>query len=358
MGSWHSTCFFSNTSIHCGERVIALILERTFHSDDSRIVSYHNEFNQMIGFALEGDYDDYGRIMNIVPNPHMEAYLQDQDLYVKETKGYDSSFHKYEWVSLEDFVKKIERGKMYKKTFKSFHIIEMVMIHYELYQQLMNEMRNRIPYKAKDTFAELQAQMLELEQQFGEKREFLAADTINAVLNDDAKPSFEVFIRSKVSLCLDVLLMENYIFNKKVAELDADKSLDEDSNWRQWLRLSIQRSEFTKLYGSDKMRDLNFMADRYVDNPDETIIDGIVETIIWDKVMTYSRVGYFCVPGAGSDDCEMVIPLIVANFVKKLYQNRCKSKNSGRETMFCYGIDDHYLPLLRKEDNPFAEDNE
>jgi hypothetical protein len=156
MGSWHGTCFFSNTSIHCGERVIALILERTFHSDDSRIVSYHDEFNRMIGFALEGDYDDYGRIMNIVPNPHMEAYLQNQELYVKD----DSSFHKYAWVSLEDFIKKIERGKMYKKVFNGFHIIEMVMIHYELYQQLMDEMRNRSPYNAKNTFAKLQKQML------------------------------------------------------------------------------------------------------------------------------------------------------------------------------------------------------
>jgi hypothetical protein len=292
--------------------------------------------------------------MNIVPNPHMEAYLQNQELYVKD----DSSFHKYAWVSLEDFIKKIERGKMYKKVFNGFHIIEMVMIHYELYQQLMDEMRNRSPYNAKNTFAKLQTQMLELEQQFGEKREFLAADTINAVLNDDAKPSFEAFIRSKVSLCLDVMLMENYIFNKKVAELDADKSLDEDSNWRKWLRLSIQRSEFEKLYDSDKLRDLNFMAGRYVENPDIAIINGMVDAIIWNKVMTYSRVGYFCVPGAGSDDCEMVIPLIVANFVKKLYQKRCKSKKSGRETLFCYGIDAHYLPLLRADDNLFAEESE
>jgi hypothetical protein len=91
------------------------------------------------------------------------------------------------------------------------------------------------------------------------------------------------------------------------------------------------------------------MAKYYLETEDGYILDHILNYILWSHVMNYSRYGYCCVSGAGSQCQEMMLQKIIAEFIivkcterEMKAEEDCEEDYEGNvleETLFWYDKD-------------------
>ena len=89
-------------------------------------------------------------------------------------------------------------------------------------------------------------------------------------------------------------------------------------------------SDKIKVGSVAKWRTLDTMAKFFVNDEDYKILDDILECILWNSVMDFSRNGYYCLAGAGSQSQEMMIQKIIAEFiVVKCTERELESRYDG-----------------------------
>lgn len=282
MGCWNETCYMSNLPILWGDKIALIVLGPTSIQKISE--NCYPEDNYVpLGFPIIGEYDDYGGIENAVINPYMEQYLQTfAKLYHKKTgcDFYNPEYEDYQWVSFEKFLGDLCRHSLYVDAVMSNkkQELEFVMIHYNLYQQLLTDMANRIPYNKTETLQVL-----------------LKNKVLSAIKEcDDAK--------------------------KYYVSINLPKHL--------WV-MSDTFSEKCKYSNDYRWKSLDKMIDYYQNTFDETIIDDSVNHMLWYKVMLYSRKGYHCYSGGGGQSQEYQIHKIIANFILNKCEERRHDEDEG-----------------------------
>ena len=277
MGCWYSTCFISNLPLMPGDDIAIFILAPNYPDEKDGLTCYPTDRYIPLGFPIFAEYDDDVQVRNVREiNEYMTRYLHEfAPVYVK--KGsiliYDPdgdidvpAFEEYKWDDIEDFVRSVIYQELYvddrngnKKK------LEHVMIHTGLYNALLNNMSHRIPYGYAETLYDLYyAKVLRAIEWLKEE------DDLRALV--------------KAECGIDVPFLRRF----------SDRVHIETFN--RWMSL-------------DKM--VNY----YLETEDGCIIDEIVRYIMWSTVMNYSRKGYHCISGGGSQCQEMMLQKIIAEYI-------------------------------------------
>lgn len=272
MGCWNETCFMSNLPIRSGDKIAMFVLAPTSHQVLGEAY-YPSDNFVAIGFPIVGTYDDYGGIENVTISPYMERYLADFKMFKKQTGASgDTEYVEYCYQSAKEFLDKLTSNQLFVSTSLSGKKSSMsyVMIHYELYQTLLTDMGNRKPYGHKQTLKELHHENIvqALKSMDDEVQEF------------GANLGFVAFNMS-----------DYYHYSQ-------------DSRWRSMDKMAKYYLEFCY---------------------DDTLIDRIVDFLLWEQVLLYGRKGYHCYSGAGSQSAEYKIHKLIAAFILQ----KCEEQQNG-----------------------------
>ena len=262
MGSWNDVCFMSGLPIHCSEPIYAFVLMPRAEVVREGAVCYKDDKYVPIGFPIKGVYNDYGGIEDIEYPKVLETLFQSYHYLIERTdEDYNDIFVDYKWASMEQFLDHIAARKMFIKTYDGeTHRLALTMIHKELYDILLYEVSNRIPYDYQQTIREL--------------------------------------IDKKVRrhICKTA---EN---RKRLVEKMGPNG--------------IYFARFTDTYfqGNTTYLFMNKLVDEYLDHGEECIVKGLVDYMMWMKVMNLTNKGYLC-HITGSQDEEFRLLHIIAEFI-------------------------------------------
>ena len=81
------------------------------------------------------------------------------------------------------------------------------------------------------------------------------------------------------------------------------------------------------------------MARYFIETDDGYILDHILNYILWNQVMHFSRYGYHCVSGGGSQCQEMMLQKIIAEFIIK----KCDERERAAVEAGCNDYDGNVL---------------
>ena len=277
MGCWYSTCFMSHLPLMPGDDIAIFILAPNYPDEKDGLACYPAERYMPLGFPIFAEYDDDVQVCNIREiNEYTTRYLHEfAPVYVKKGSTLIHhtdvdievpSFKEYEWDDIEDFIRSVIYQELYvddrngkKKK------LEHVMVHTGLYNALLNNMSNRIPYGQTETLCNL--------------------------------------YYAKVLRTIEWLKKEDDWIKK--VEMECGKPIPRFARFSDKIHLET----FNRWNSLDKI--VNY----YLETEDDYIIDELVRHIMWAFVMNYSRYGYHCVSGGGSQCQEMMLQKIIAEFI-------------------------------------------
>lgn len=270
MGYWNEVCFMSGLPILSNESVYAFVLMPRIDVVKEGAVCYKDDKYVPIGFPIKGKYNEYGGIDDIQYLDILDRFFKTSYDYFTEIadENYNKSFVKYKWMSVQRFVDDISSRDVYTRTADGkMHRLALTMIHSELYDLLLEEMSNRVPYSYYDNLRGLT----------------------------------EVKIRKNMEKLRDS--QEEFIRRFGVGGMGF--------------------ARFTDVYfhGSTAYLWMNRLADMYLDTNEDAIIQNMVDYILWMMVMDLTNKGYMC-QTTGSQSEEYRLHQIIAEFIL----SRCKMR--------------------------------
>lgn len=275
MGCWNETCGISNLPIHTGEKVCLFILGPTSNNGLAGEGYYADDLFVQLGFPIFGVYDDYGGIEYVEENSLMEDYLKEKI----ETMYFDKNseeFLPYTWKSMEDFLGNLTRHELYVNipryrkvgagyaSITEYTKLDFMLVHYDLYERLIEDVKERFPYSHNETY--------------------------------------ETLIRKKIEQCIyecnDKRDEAKYFGIPFTREFWTYFRYSNDSLWNTW-------DYFVNLLETDDVG-----KEKY-----NTIVDGILDYYMWHRVMDLMRKGFHLYTGAGSQASEYKLHKILAQYI-------------------------------------------
>ena len=125
MGCWNGTCGITNLPIMYGERIVTFVCENKRFNHRP---CYSTTLAEPIFTHIRGEYNDYGSIENIDPN-------KNNDLLLK----FINNKYKVNCSTLEECITKISNDEIGE--------LFLFMVKEPIFDQLINEIGNRFPYK-------------------------------------------------------------------------------------------------------------------------------------------------------------------------------------------------------------------
>lgn len=248
MGCWNETCGISNLPIRTNERAVMILLRNSpYVSYEETTCIYPDSIWSPVGFPIFGNYNEYGGLDNAETHPWNCELIKQHE---QESSNADRD------ITIDGYEINID-------------FPNVMFIHEELYNSIIDEVGNRIPARHTKTYKE----------------------------------------------CLrEYILEKTNQYNMKV----------------------VQKNVF--VYGNDLTNPASiFMCNKFrqSDNQAEkdSAIENLINCIILYTALTLMRKGYCTQSGAGSQDCETALHLIVAKFITNYAQ---KMKEEFTE----YDIDD------------------
>jgi hypothetical protein len=271
----------SNTPILSGEKIAIFVLApRCTDTEPGLGVVSESKFKP-VGFPIIADFDEDTDFRNIsYVSPYAERYFKEYlRLYRKDRNAddeYDAAFFEYEWEGIEKFLVHLMGWQLFVKCEDGvIRRLSYAMMHEELRNNLLEHVSSRIPYGKKETYRNLMTEKVQ-----------------------------EAIKKCKVGYA-DWLSMPDNIRQK----------YHWDSKFTLWSKIDC----------CEEWDNLDTMATYYVLNPDNDIVDDVVDYAIWRTVMCYSRKGYHCYP-AGTQCEDMQFHKIIAEFTLQKYDERKSSR--------------------------------
>lgn len=141
MGCWNGTCAISNLPIIAGEKIKMLFLDAPygFKELNKSAYCYPNGIFHVGAFPIDGEYDDYGSIENVVEDVNyklIESYFQKK---YRKIKVEEKELGKFE---LTDIIEGIERGSLQVLSKGDVERKEMAMKAMEVYKDNPDSQRH------------------------------------------------------------------------------------------------------------------------------------------------------------------------------------------------------------------------
>lgn len=158
MGCWNATCNVTNLPIYAGEKIVLIPLAKVKEECEFN-VCYPADVFIPFGLPIIGEYDEYGGIEKVQTNEENKRHLmEDFNYFYQNSSSIDRAYKLAEKdEDFEAFVKNILccHGGCYIKSNSSLHMdgmieINYMMIHYGVYEMMLNEIANRKPYSCKE----------------------------------------------------------------------------------------------------------------------------------------------------------------------------------------------------------------
>ena len=279
MGYWNEVCLMSCLPILSNEAVHAFILLPRIDATKEGAVCYKDDKYVPIGFPIQGKYNEYGGVDDIVYPKILDSFFPNAYEYLTEYTDEDGnkSFKKYEWVSLQRFIDDIASRDVYVKTADGkTHRLALAMVHSELYQRLLTEISNRVPYSYYDNIRGL--------------------------------------VEVKIRKHMDKLQEARDEFAKRYGQQAA----------------GFARFTDTYFNGNTAYFFMNKLANIYMETKDESIIQNMTDYMLWMMAMDFSNKGYLC-SITGSQDEEYRIPHIIADFIIERCKRRIEEARQNRD---------------------------
>lgn len=290
MGCWNGTCNISNMPIFKGDKVVLIPLMKV-HEGTAFNTCYPSDNFIPLGFPIIGYYNDYGGLYDIEISDVNREYFKSLDFYFvgcDEEEPY-KRVKKYE--NFEDFVNDVlcsvegcyldvtDMDIMQSDLVKDGKTeVNYMMVHYDLYNALLSNMKNRKPYKEDKTFEVLQTEKFIAD--FNKELDTLVKVKSNSISNNG-----EVDKAMQMLYKLIVRNLSNGIFNKGDSFYEG--------RWNYFIE--------------------NMIED---ENIREEIIKCAVDKYIFMVVLSYMRKGYLCDSGCGSQSGETKLHMIMAEFIQ------------------------------------------
>lgn len=167
------------------------------------------------------------------------------------------------------------------------------MIHKKLYDSMVREMGNRIPYGQTNNYRDVIT--AHFEKMLASKKEFLSA----------ACELSEPQGGTKASALKELMIFQTY------REIEQEILCPYSLHASQW----------------------ESIAHATIASPNE-IIKPAVEKFLFTHALNACRMGYLCISGMGSQSEETAMQLLIARFIIQYSQTRTKRATGVRETVF------------------------
>lgn len=290
MGCYNGTCSISNMPIFEGDKVVFIPLMKV-HENTVFNACYPTDNFIPFGFPFVGYYNDYGGLYDIEISDVNRDFFKSLNFYFA---GRDEEPYKKvkEYENFEDFVNDVlcsvegcyldvtDMDIMQSDLVKDGKTeVNYMMVHYDLYNALLSNMKNRKPYKEDKTFEVLQTEKFTAD--FNKELDTLVKVKSNSISNYG-----EVDKAMQMLYKLIVRNLSNGIFNKGDSFYEG--------RWNYFIE--------------------NMIED---ENIREEIIKCAVDKYIFMVVLSYMRKGYLCDSGCGSQSAETKLHMIMAEFIQK-----------------------------------------
>lgn len=309
MGCYNGTCNISNLPIFAGEKVVVIPLLKTVYTTESHCCNATDVFTPF-GFPIIGEYNDYGGIENAMTDKNNKDFLYSfAYFYEKQDTGDDFGHVEIDKPdNFDDFVNEIFCCDNHYVQSNDFSLhpnglrqISYMMIHYNLYERLITEMSNRIPWDKKDTCATLyKLQYLSILKEHWTISEQSDEISQNPVMDENVKPLIKMIIESSLSHISNKIFCHNSYLDIDTWKFFAEILLSKKDDW-------------------------------------EVVLDKAVEKLVFTITLNYMRKGYLCDSGAGSQCDETRLHVILADFIKEHVSSYARRYNAD-----CIDEDDEY----------------
>lgn len=306
MGCWNATCNVSNLPIFWGDKVVLIPLVKVSAKHTQFNTCYPTDNFLPLGFPIFGEYDDYGRIENARTSALNEQHLRQFKYYFEERD--DNAETSYKPVALKDtldgFVGQVlccHEGCYIDIPNPWFYpdgkaMVTYVMMHQGVYETLLSEMSNRIPYDMDVCYHD--AMVEKLQTAFNEiSGQWSGASSGNA--NVDA--ALESISRKEI--CEKVFGYAN-LFHQYFIWGDLACIMQESAEAR------------------------------------AELFSHIATMKIWTQTLSHLRKGYLCDSGAGSQSGEMRLHLLLAQCIRdevaRIRQSHEWDEGDDAETIYLW----------------------
>lgn len=269
MGCWNQTCSLTNLPITAGDEIVLIPLVENFGKPLVGLRYDTNDNYEVLGFPIYGKYNDYGGIENTSTNKYNFEFFQQLEMHEYVSYGKTDTSKPIEFIPdkfetfLNDHICEESTYIIYKDEVKNFNYM---MVHKELYNKLIDEMGNIIPYDQSKILREL------TKERILHKLQDIETERKKWELYDDKK------------------WFDKYIFQEKV-------------------------NDCCSLGLCDTSITYDFIMESLLDNLDESLIDELTDMIIFKRVLMYLRKGYLTISGAGSQMNDLYFHKILSEFV-------------------------------------------
>ena len=320
MGCWNATCNVTNLPIYVGEKVVLIPLAKVKDDCDFN-ACYPTDVFVPFALPLIGEYDDYGAIENVqTTDENKKHLLNDFNYFYGRNDGCNTEYEvaeKYE--DFERFVSQVLccHGGCYIKTNSSLHKNGMVeinymMIHYDAYMLMVDEIANRKPYGSSANMRETLTNKI-LEKIAKAREDIARVDVIKKDLEcaEDKSKSIALTNALSFSTYLD--------FTREIFAIGMLNPCAVS-----WFSMA------KKLIHEDDTDDL---------------IAQFVDVQLFTKALSCLRKGYLCDSGAGSQSEETRIHYLIAQYVIKHIADIAEAHKEYDEddTTSPYGVEETFF---------------
>ena len=291
MGCWNGTCNISNMPIFVGDKVVLIPLMRV-HNSVVFNACYPTDNFIPIGFPIVGRYNDYGGLEDIEISDVNRGYFDTLNFYFAGREEEEKYRKVKKYDNFEDFVNNVlccvegcyvdvsNMDELLKESMIKDNMAEVnyMMVHYDLYQSLMDNMCNRKPYQKEETF------------------EYLLTEKFNSIFMKDVDrvkdaKSMAISMDGRVNKAADML--QKMIIRNMVSELFNKADNFYENRWNYFVEIMIE---------DESVR--------------EELIKCAVDKYIFMVVLSRMRKGYLCDSGVGGQCEETKLHLIMADFIR------------------------------------------
>ena len=295
MGYWLQTCTISNLPIKYEDKIIIfplMLIKPNINEFTYNINDKYCPFS----IPIIGRYNDYGGIENVENEKEVISFLKTLKFFIKN----EDDFDEIEFYTSEEFFDTILEQNLYIQINENKYKISYMMIHYDLYLDLLNEISfrkvNNINYRSL----------------ISEK----IYNKVKIIRNNPKSNKTKEQILSELSnLTKD--MFDNLTEEQKNSIYNDLLSI--------FCSLKIQKNHLTSFI-YDKLIEI------YIENDDTIIFNYILDMLMFEKALELSRKGYLVTTGLGHQGIELKLHLIISKFVDNYISNYIEKQKENNLT--------------------------
>ena len=301
MGCWNETCDLSKLPIFYEDKVKFLILLNVGAGGKSY---YYNDNYIPLALPMSGFYNDYGSIENIEVDDITLKFLSSTKFYIIDNSDKEISdekiekfshvlkhhgcssvslnamnsilnFKEYEFSTIKQFIDDVSSESIYFNYHDKYYSLQLIMYHEDLYNNLVESFKTRIPYSQKEN--------------------------IYMLWNNKLKKYFKE--------------REEYSLLKQIPEEEMDAETVKKLICYELAEPVFKTSQYN----------YNFIKqyEKYIDEANlNGFIDQLTNYIIFSYILSYGRNGYYTTSGLGSQNEEMFIQKQIAQWILDFYNKK------------------------------------